>query len=133
MNAHCLEIPTDDATVQPSDVQAGITYYARGEKGVGTGKAFEFANYGSMYTNAPDFVPTPINVIEIASLDYPIRNLIGLNDMKNTDFSIEQTIGIATIDGNEYPITTRLDGVLLTLSCEKEIRLQVFYGKDNYV
>lgn len=127
------EVSTSDATVQPSDVQAGVTYYARGVKGVGTGKAFEFAWYGAMETNIPNYAPALINIIEITSIDYPIRNLFALNNMKNIDFSIEQTIGVVTIDGAEYPITAKSDGVLLTLSCEKSITLQVFCGRDKYV
>lgn len=132
MNAHCLEIPTDDATVQPSDVQAGITYYARGTKGVGTGKSFEFAYYGTTTTNIQEFIPTLINVVEITGLDYPVKSTIALSNMKNIDFTKEQTIAIAVVDNVEYPITIKIDGYILTFNCEKTIRLSFFYGRDNY-
>lgn len=52
--------------------------------------------------------------------------------MIDIDFSTEQTVGVVVIDGVEYPITAKIDGVLLTLNCEKTIALQIFYGKDNY-
>lgn len=126
------EMDTNSATVQPSDLQAGITCFARGKKVTGTGKAFEFATYGVSQTNVPEYVPVLINVIEITSLDYPIKSLIAFRDMRNIDFSTEQTIGIVTIDNVEYPITAKIDGVIMTFNCDKTITLQSFYGKDNY-
>lgn len=126
------EVSTSDATVQPSDVQAGVTYYARGTKGVGTGKSFEFAIYGAANTNVPNYTPVSINVIEIASTTYPIKSVFVLNDMANVDFSSEQTVGFALIDGVEYPITAKVEGALLTFGCEKSITLEVFYGRDRY-
>lgn len=133
LNVHHFDMDTNDATMFASDLQAGVTAYARGQKITGTGRCFEFANYGVMETNLPDYIPTQINVIEIASLDCPIKNLIALNNMRNVDFSVEQTIGIAVIDGVEYPITVKCNGNIMTLNCEKTITLQSFYGKDNYV
>ena len=124
---------TNDATMVASDLQAGVTAYARGQKITGTGKAFEFATYGVTKTNTPEFTPTSINVIEITSLEYPIKSVISFSDMCNIDFSTEQIIGIVTIDGVEYPIAVKVEGFLLTFNCEKTIALQSFYGKDNYV
>ena len=133
LNIKHYELNTNDATLKASDMQSGITAYARGQKVTGTGKALSFANYGVMYTNIQDFVPEIINVIEIASVHYPVRNAIALNDMRNVDFSVEQTIGSVVVDGIEYPITTNFNGMIFTLNCEKTIALEVFYGKDNYV
>ena len=133
LNVHHFEMNTNDATVFASDLQAGVTCYARGQKITGTGKCFEFATYGSIQTNMAEYIPSPINVIEVASLDYPIKNFIALNKMESTDFSTEQTIGIVLVDNVEYPITVSIDGYFLTLNCEKTITLQVFLGKDNYV
>lgn len=132
LNVRHYELSTNDATVQPSDLQSGVTCYARGQKITGTGKAFEFASYGELETNVPDYTPVSINVIEIASLEYPIRSSYALNDMKDIDFSTEQTIGFVTIDGVEYPITAKVEGVLITLGCEKTIALEIFYGRDRY-
>ena len=126
------EMDTNDCDMIASDLQAGKTAVARGQKIIGTGKSFEFASYGELETNVPDYAPVSINIIEIASLEYPIRSSYALNDMKDIDFSTEQTIGFATIDGVEYPITAKVEGVLITLGCEKTIALEIFYGRDRY-
>lgn len=124
---------TDDANVIPSDLQAGVSCYARGKKVIGTGKSFEFADYGGVYTNFPLDVPSMINVIEIASTSYPIKMVIELSKMKNADFSISQNIGSVIIDTVDYPVTLDIQDNFLTLFCDKTVNLQVFYGKDNYV
>lgn len=124
---------TMDATMVASDLQAGVTAYANGRKVTGTGKSFEFATYGLSETNMPEYVPVLLNVIEITSLDHPIKSLIALSDMKDIDFSTEQTIGVVLIDNNEYPITAKIENSILTFYCEKTVKLQSFYGKDNYV
>lgn len=126
------EVSTSDATVQPSDVQAGVTYYARGTKGVGTGRCFEFASYGFVYTNVPTPIPSTINVVEVASLDYPVQLTIALNKMYNVDFSTSQNIGNIIIDGQSYPLTIVVSNNRMTISCDKTIKLEIFYGRDNY-
>lgn len=73
-----------------SDLQDGKTAVARGKKIVGTGKSFEFASYGVSRTNVPEFIPATINVIEITSLDYPIKSMIALNMMQDIDFSSDE-------------------------------------------
>jgi hypothetical protein len=133
LNVKHYEMSTSDATVVPTDLQAGVTCYARGKKVTGTGRSFEFASYGMVQTNIPVFSPVIINIIEIASLDYPVKISMALNEMEHLDFSVPQTIGCAIIDGVEYPITAQVNGVILTLACEKTIKLEAFYGKDNYV
>ena len=135
MNIKHYELDTNDATMVASDLQSGVTCYAKGKKVIGTGKSFEFAHYGGFETNSMNYIPSIINVIEIASVDYPIKSLVDLNSMKNGsfDFSIEQPIGMVVIDNTEYPITLNIDGSILKLNCEKIITLQVFLGKDNYV
>ena len=124
---------TQDATMVASDLQAGVTAYAGGQKVTGTGKSFEFADYGEIYTNFPIYVPTMINIVEIMSTTHPIKSLIELRHMKNTDFSAPQNIGYAVIDTVEYPITISITDNLLMLSCERDFSLQIFYGKDNYI
>ena len=133
LNIKHYEMSTQDATLRESDMQAGVTAYARGRKITGTGKSFEFASYGTTRTNMADFVPAQINVIEVASINYPIRSLIAFDNMYDIDFSTEQTIGMVTIDGVEYPITSQFNGFIFTLKCEKTIDLEVFLGKDNYI
>lgn len=126
------EISTNDATIKASDLQTGITAYGKGKKITGTGKSFEFARYGSLFTNFPTYIPSLVNIIEIASIESPLRISISLNNMKDTDFSISQTIGYIFINNIEYPITALVSNDMLTISCEQSISLQVFYGKDNY-
>lgn len=123
---------TMDATMVASDLQAGVTAYANGQKVTGTGKSFEFAQYGSIETNELGFVPTLINVVEIASTDYPIKSFIGFDKMIGTDFSTSKVIGNVIIDNIEYPITININGNLLSFNCEKTILLEFFYGRDNY-
>lgn len=132
MNIRHYEVSTNDATLKSSDLQAGITAYAKGVKVTGTGKCFEFATYGNTTTNIPEFIPTLINVVEITSTVYPIKSLIGFDKMLDTDFTTEKVIGTAIVDGGEYPITIRIQGNVLTFSCEKTIKLEFFYGRDNY-
>ena len=133
LNIKHFEVSTNDATLRESDMQTGVTAYARGRKVVGTGKAFEFANYGGLVTNTDRFVPNDINVIEISSINYPIKSNFELQSMKNIDFSNTQNIATVVIDGNEYDLIVSVKSNTLTISCDKTIELQVFYGKDNYV
>lgn len=133
LNIKHYEMDTNSATVQPSDLQAGVTCFGRGKKITGTGKSFEFAWYGLMETNKPVFIPSNINVIEIASLEYPVKLSVALTDMKNTDFAIVQTIGSVAIDSVLYDLTVQAKDNIITISCNHNISLQVFYGKDNYV
>lgn len=133
MNIKHYEMDTNDATVLASDLQNGVTCYARGSKITGTGKIFEFADYGAFKTNIPIIIDNMINVIEITSTAYPIKSEIPLSEMKNIDFSVSQLIASVVIDAVEYPITTTIDDGMLILYCDKSVTLQVFYGKDNYV
>lgn len=132
LNIKHYEIDTNSCDMIASDLQAGKTAVARGKKIIGTGKSFEFATYGASRTNMPEYIPTVMNIIEIASLDYPIKSMIAFKDMFNTDFSTEQTIGAVVIDNVEYPITIKIEEPFLTFNCEKTVTLQTFYGKDNY-
>lgn len=127
------ETNTNDATLQSSDLQAGITAYARGQKITGSGRSFEFAIYGGIESNDPWFVPNTINVIHINSLEYPTQSNIALNQMKDIDFSKPQTVANITVDDIVYPISVIVEDNMLTIGCEKTLTFQVFYGKDNYV
>lgn len=133
MNVVSYDVNTDDATVTPASMQAGVTAYAKGTKITGTGKAFKFASYGTSKTNQPTPVPTDINVIEVASTVYPIQMKVELANMKSVDFSTPQTIGTVTVDGATYNITAVVADDKLTVSCQKTFDIQLFYGKDEYV
>ena len=127
------ELDTNNCDVTPSDLQSGISCFARGQKIIGTGKCFEFARYGTAFTNVATKISGVINVIEIASLDYPVQSFIAMNDMRNIDFTNSQTIGNVIIDEIAYPITVIITDNKITISCDKTIKFQVFYGRDNYV
>lgn len=124
---------TMDATMVASDMQAGVTAYANGQKVIGTGKSFEFATYGTIVTNTNRFIPSNINIIEIASINYPVKSILQLKDMNNIDFSTGQTVATIIVDGVEYALLVSVNVNMLKISCEKQVTLQVFYGKDNYV
>lgn len=126
------EVSTNDATVQASDLQSGITCYARGKKVIGTGKAFSFASYGLWETNQSDIIPTTINVVHIGCTDYPVKMIAPMNEMIHYDFSITQKIADVIIDGISYPMTILIQNGELFVSCEKTIGLQLFIGKDEY-
>lgn len=132
MKVKHYEMDTNSATVQPYDMQAGVTCFARGKKITGTGKCFEFANYGVSRTNVSEYIPTSINIVEITSLDYPIKSSIAFSNMIDIDFTTEQVVGVVVVDNVEYPITAKIEGYFLTFGCEKTITLQSFYGKDRY-
>lgn len=133
LNIHHYEIPTNDCDMVASDLQAGKTAVARGQKITGTGKSFEFAFYGQLRTNMMVPLPTIINVIEIGSSTHPIQMSIDMNNMKQIDFSTEQIIGTVIVNETTTPITVVVENNMLTVGCSESINLQVFYGKDNYV
>lgn len=127
------EMNTNDCTAIPSDLQAGVTCVSKGKKITGTGKSFEFAYYGARETNSSQYIPNNINVIEMASVDYPIQLAIPFSDMKNSDFTVLKTIGNIIIDSIAYPIKVQAVNNVLTISCDMTVTLQLFYGKDNYI
>ena len=128
-----FEVPTNDATCEPTAVQAGLTYYANGRKQVGTGKSFEFANYGDYTTNRNKYVPTNINIIQVSSAEYPIKVNMALLSMKNVDFTKEQNIAAVVIDGVEHDLIVSVQSNMMKIACDQTVQLQVFYGKDNYI
>lgn len=133
LNIRKLDVDTNDATIQASDIQSGLTAYAKGVKVTGTGKTFAFAHYGSQQTNVAIPVPGVINAIGIGSSEYPIRIAIAMSDMKDADFTVENTIANVTINGTAYPITAQVVNNQLTIGCSQTIQLEVFYGKDEHV
>lgn len=133
LNVKHYEMNTNDSNLQPSDMQAGIVAYGRGKRIVGTGKCFEFANYGHFKTNLSMYVPSEINVVEVASVEYPIMSSISFNNIGDIDFSKEQVVGYVNIGGSNFEIVAKLEGNMLTFICSNTIYLEVFYGRDNYL
>lgn len=132
LNIKHYELDTNSATLKPSDMQAGITAFARGKKVTGTGKSFEFAQYGSIETNMGRYVPSDINIIELASSTYPIKLKTDLINLLTLDFSVNQNIASVIIDGVEYDLYVSVVSNIFKITCDKTFYLQVFYGKDNY-
>lgn len=124
---------TQDATMVASDLQAGVTCYAKGQKVTGTGKSFEFAQYGGLRTNLSRYIPNDINVIEISSTEYPVKMSLDLYAIREIDFSTSQQIGTVVIDNVEYALTVSVVSNILKILCDKTFYLQVFYGKDLYI
>lgn len=133
LNIKHFEVSTNDCTAIPSDLQSGVTCVSKGKKITGTGKSFEFANYGHIETNTSRYIPANINFIEVASIEYPIKSNIDLNLVKDVDFSNGQLIGKVIIDNNEYDLVVTVQSNVMRITCDETIRLQIFYGKDNYV
>ncbi len=133
MKVKHYELSTNDATLKPSDMQAGVTAYAKGRKVTGTGKAFSFATYGKWKTNESNIIPMVINTIQIGCTDYPVRMIVPMNSMIVHDFTIPQTMAEVTIDGVVYPMIVSVQDGEFLISCEKTINLQLFMGKDEYV
>ena len=127
-----LHTDSDDATLKPSAIQSGVTGYAKGRKVTGTGKAFSFASYGTAKTNMSFPAFADINTIELASTECPVQNLLNFEDIRNTDFSAEQTISNAIKDGVTYPIKLKVASGVLSVTCDLTISIELFYGKDEY-
>ncbi len=133
LNIKHYEVSTNDATVIPSDLQAGITCYAKGKKVTGTGKSFSFATYGNGCTNVPLFIPDNINVIQIGSIQHPVKMIIPMKEMKTHDFTTAQNMAEIIIDGTTYPIKVSFQNGILTIACDQTINIELFYGKDEYI
>ena len=134
LNIHNFEMDTNSATVQPSDLQAGVTCFARGQKITGTGKSFEFATYGNIPSNEEWPIPSEtINVVQITNLDYPTQSVISLNNINDIDFTTAKTVSNIIVDGTTYPVKVVAANHMFTVICDININFQIFYGKDNYV
>lgn len=133
LNVKHYEMSTSDATAQSSDLQAGMTCYARGQRVTGSGKAFSFATYGQWRTNESDIVPEIINVVHIGSTDYPIRMTARMEDMVFYDFSIPQEVAEVIINEVAYPITVSVQDGEFLVACEHTIDIELFFGKDRHI
>lgn len=134
LRIHQYDISTNDATVVPSDLQAGITCYARGQKITGTGKSFEFAYYGTMISNDSLIIPIDtINIAHVSSLTYPVHATVNLNNMYSLNFGTSQVIGNLIANGSQYPISVYVQNNEIFINCDIDTDFEIFFGKDNYI
>lgn len=134
LNIKHYEISTNDATLKESDMQAGVTAYARGKKITGTGKAFSFALYGGFSSNVTIPIPVEsINTVSISCTTYPVRMITPIEDLRFDDFSTAKTVAMMTADNIDYPIAISVLNNMITITCDKSTTLQVVFGKDEYV
>lgn len=133
LNIKHFEVSTNDCTMKASDLQAGVTGVARGKKIVGTGKCFEFAAYGNTPSNKSIPIPCEINTILISSTTYPVQSLFAMDDISNIDFSSGRTVANLIVNGNSNPIIVTVSDNMFTISCNEDVILEYFMGKDAYV
>ena len=134
LNSKSFETNTNDATVQASDMQAGLTGYARGQKITGTGKAFEFATYGKFNVNRAFPIPVAdINTIIVSSVDGAVKMTDEINNLRDFDFSTAQEIAKITLNSVEYPLTVQITSNGITFGCAQDTFIQAMIGKDNFI
>lgn len=134
LNIHSYELNTNDCDMIASDLQAGKTAVARGQKIVGTGKSFEFAYCGRIQSNDSLIIPTnTINIVHISSLDYPVHSLIQLSHMTDLDFVNGQVVCNLIVNNVEYPVTVTAANNEVSVACDISVYFEIFFGKDNYV
>ena len=135
-----------DAHTPPVDVQLGAVYYAQGERRVGTGKAFEFAEYGSKVVEKI----TDSNGIERYGITFwydNTTNVIFVAPSKTGDIVLQDKF-LVTMEGNEeikiannYTVEGELRAyfdnerliIYLTAYSGKPTILRYFVGKDNHI
>lgn len=134
LNIKHYEVSTQDATLKASDMQSGVTAYAKGEKVTGTGKAFSFALYGGFSSNVTIPIPVEsINTVSISCTEYPVRMITPIEDLRFIDFSTSKTVAMMTADNVDYPIAISVLNNMITITCGKSATLEVVFGKDEYV
>lgn len=134
MKVKHYEMDTNSATVKPSDLQAGVTCFGKGKKITGTGKAFEFAMYGTLPVNSGIPIPTvDINTILISSTDGSVRMINEIDNLRDLDFSIAQEIAKITLNGTEQSLTVQIVNNRIIFGCSQNTFIQVMIGKDNFI
>lgn len=140
------EPPTYDADITPADMQLGTTAYAQGKKLVGTGRAFEFASYGSRavkkivdsqgverYGIFFD-IGEHVNVLFIAP---SVDGDVVLQTNHKVDISSDRTVKLGNNQTSGGEINAYYDVnrviVYLTNFSQKNTILRFFVGKDNHL
>lgn len=134
LNVHHFEMNTNDCDMVASDLQAGKTAVARGQKITGTGKCFSFAFYGRCNSN--EIIPIPVstvNTVLISADSYAVKMTKTILELQGLDFTNPQDVAVITIDGTDYMVTVQTSNSMITVACEKTVALQVLFGKDEYM
>ena len=140
------EPSTYDANTPPADVQLGDIYYANGKRCVGTGKAFEFAEYGSWVVRKI----TDSKGVERQGVTFDFddtTNLIFVAPSNMGDIVLQEDFLVSMVENSEVKIadnhTTggelkayydneRLIFYFTDFSSNPTI-LRFFVGKDNHI
>ena len=134
VNSLMLHTDSDDATLKSTDLQSGVTAYAKGQKVTGSGKAFSFAFYGGCESNT--IIPIPVeavNTVSVSSAGHPVKMAKPILDVRGYDFSTAKQVATVAVNGTDYPITVKVASRMITVSCDQTVTLQVLFGKDEYV
>jgi hypothetical protein len=134
-----------DADITPENMQRGMTAYAQGKKVVGTGKAFEFAEYGSkVATNITDS-----NGVKRYGFKLDVganANVVFVAPSKTGDIVLQNKFLVTITEGEEIVIADNYSAggelrayyderliVYLTEYTGKPTILHYFVGKDNAI
>ncbi len=140
------EPSTYDANTPPADVQSGAVYYAQGKRCVGTGKAFEFAKYGSKVIRKI----TDNNGVQRYGASFGVgenANVVFVAPSKTGDIVLQENYLVTIQEGTEVKIANNhttggelkayYDGVqlmiYLTQYSNNPTILRFFVGKDNHI
>lgn len=142
-----IGLDTSDADITPADMQNGKIGYANGKKVIGTGKCFEFANYGTA-TFDLIFDEHGNDRYGIMMKIPSITNTLFISSIPNSDIVVQEVFNITEIEENKAVkvgtnFTTNGDIFVfhsqgyIFIYCDDiqntKSELNYFIGKDVYV
>lgn len=142
-----IGLDTSDADMTPADGQNGKIYYANGKRYVGTGKCFEFANYGTA-TFDLIFDEHGNDRYGITLQTPSVTNIIFISSIPNSDIVVQEIFNITEIEENKaLKVGTNLttNGDIFAFHSQGHIfiycedvqniksEFNYFIGKDRYV
>lgn len=140
------EPSTYDADITPENMQHGMIGYAQGKKVVGTGRCFEFVQYGTkVVREITDFDGSVKHGISLdiesgANLVFVASSTIGDSIAQTTYLvnmaeGVTEKIGQSLTDGGDLYASYKNGRLTIYLSNEPKERtmLRLFVGKDNEI